>query len=371
MKIGPVPENLIERLVLAMGPVPTPFLDTHPALLLARAVMVATRYGLFEALAGDARGACEVAERCGTHPEATGILLDTLARSDYLEAVGAASEHLDPTCAPSGRLDPTCAPSGRLYRLSSVARRWLLKDSPQSLRDSILFRYLEWDWIARLDDYVLTGRPLDFHAAMSPDEWRLYQRGMASLGRLAAVETVRRTPVPKGARDLLDVGGSHGLFSAGLCRKHPRLRAVVLDLPQAVEHAGPLLAEQGLGERVVHRVGDALADDLGEAAYDVVLVAQLVHHFDQATNRRLTRRLARALRPGGVLVVQEISRRSSPRAGQLGALSHLYFALTSRTGGWSFEEIADWQRSAGLEPRKPVWFRTLPDTGQQSAVKPR
>ena len=121
---------------------------------------------------------------------------------------------------------------------------------------------------------------------------------------------------------------------------------------------------------MVHHAGDALVDDLGEACYDVVLLAQLAHHFDEATNRRLVRRLARALRPGGLLVVQEISRRTSPRGGQLGALSHLYFALTSSTGGWTFEEIADWQRDAGLEPRKPVWFRALPDTGQQAAVKP-
>ena len=347
MKTGTVPESLAERAVLATGRVPTPFLDTHPALLLARAVMVATKHGLFEALADGERDARDLAERCGTHPEATEILLATLARADYLEATGDS------------------------YRLSSVARRWLLKSSPQSLHDSILFRFLEWDWIARLDDFVLTGRPLDFHAAMSKEEWRLYQRGMASLGRLATPETVRTTPVPKGARDLLDVGGSHGLYSAGLCRRHPELCAVVLDLPQAVEHAAPLLAEQGLGKRVVHRVGNALTEDLGEAAYDVVLLAQLVHHFDEATNRDLTRRLARALRPGGVLVIQEISRRTSPRGGQLGALSHLYFALTSRSGAWSFEEIAGWQREAGLVPRKPTWFWTLPDTGQQSAVKPR
>ncbi len=345
MRIGTVPENLAERAVLALGLVPTPFLDTHPALLLARAVMVATKVGIFEALAGGERDARDLAERCGTDRRATAALLGALARADYLEATGDG------------------------YRLSAVSRRWLLADSPQSLRDSILFRFVEWDWMARLDDYVATGRPLDFHAAMSPEEWRLYQRGMASLGRLAAPETVRRTPVPKGARDLLDVGGSHGLFSAGLCRRHPDLRAVVLDLPQAVEHSAPLLAEQGLGERVVHRAGDVLTDDLGEDAFDVILMSQLVHHFDEATNRCLTRRLARALRPGGTLVIQEIGRRASPRGGQLGALSHLYFALTSLSGSWTFEEIAGWQREAGLVPRRPAWFRTLPDTGQQSAVK--
>ncbi|MBA2558215.1 MAG: hypothetical protein H0V12_12875 [Chloroflexi bacterium] len=32
----------------------------------------------------------------------------------------------------------------------------------------------------------------------------------------------------------------------------------------------------------------------------------------------------------------------------------LYFALTSRSGLWSFEEMAEWQRSAGLVARKPM-----------------
>lgn len=345
MRIGAVPDNLAERVVLAMGWVPTPFLATHPALLLARAVMVATKHDFFEELASEALGPGELANRRGTHPEATAKLLETLAGSGYLRAAGDA------------------------YRLTPLTRKWLLAESPQSLRDSVLFRFLEWEWMTRLDDYLLTGQPLDFHASMSDEEWGLYQRGMLSLARLAAPETVRRMPVPKGARDLLDLGGSHGYFSVALCRRYPCLKAVVLDLPQAVEHAAPLLAAEGMGNRVVHRAGDVLSEDLGSEIYDVVLLAQLVHHFDEPTNRRLIERAARCLRPGGLLVVQEISRRRAGNGSQLGSLGDLYFALTSRSGSWSFEEIAEWQRSAGLVPRRPIRYLTLPDTGQQVATR--
>jgi 2-polyprenyl-3-methyl-5-hydroxy-6-metoxy-1,4-benzoquinol methylase len=147
---------------------------------------------------------------------------------------------------------------------------------------------------------------------------------------------------------------------------------VILDLPEAVEHAAPLLAEEGMGDRVTHRAGDVLAEDLGVEAWDVILVANLVHHFDDATNRDLARRIARALRPGGVYVIQELYRQDSPRqAGQVGALLDLYFALTSQSGTWSFAEMAAWQREAGLAPRKPVKFLTAPGNGQQSAAKKR
>jgi hypothetical protein len=68
--------------------------------------------------------------------------------------------------------------------------------------------------------------------------------------------------------------------------------------------------------------------------------------------------------------IQELYRASSPHeAGQIGALLDLYFALTSEAGTWSFEEMAGWQREAGLKPRKPIKFMTAPGNGQQSAVK--
>ena len=119
------------------------------------------------------------------------------------------------------------------------------------------------------EQFVKTGEPLDFHATMTPEQWQIYQRGQRDHARLAADEVARRTRVPRGATAMLDVGGAHGLFSVALCRKHPGLRATVLDLAPAVEASAPLLAEEGLGARVVHRVGDALTDDLGEDAYDM------------------------------------------------------------------------------------------------------
>jgi 2-polyprenyl-3-methyl-5-hydroxy-6-metoxy-1,4-benzoquinol methylase len=175
-------------------------------------------------------------------------------------------------------------------------------------------------------------------------------------------------PVPKHAGEMLDIGGSHGYYSVALCRKHRGLRSVILDLPQAVEHAAPLLAAEGMGNRVVHRAGDALTDELGTDAYDLVLVAQLVHHFSDAENRGLATRVARALRPGGVYAVLDVFRsRTAKNAGQLRALLEFSFALTRQ----SSKEIAEWQRQAGLEPRRAARFRAAPGAGIQAAVKAR
>jgi SAM-dependent methyltransferase len=343
-----VAENPLERLIVRLNLAPQPLLETQMAYTLARLIMVGTKLGVFEAVSDGPATPDEVAARCGTSLVGTEKLLFALAGAGYLRA----------------------ADGG--YTLTPVSRKWLLRGSPNSIADKLLLQFLEWDWMERAEDYVRTGEPLELHSTDLPaEDWGLYQRGMRAMANAFAGEAVRRLPVPKGAREMLDIGGSHGYYSVALCRRHEGLRSEVLDLPQAVEQAAPLLAAEGMGDRVVHRAGDALTSDLGTDAYDLVLVAQLVHHFSEAQNRELAVRVAASLRPGGVFaVLDEFRPRTSKEAGQVGALLEFYFALTSQSGTWAVEEIADWQRHAGLEPRRPIRFRTVPGVGIQAATKP-
>jgi SAM-dependent methyltransferase len=348
VRFGAVPENPIERLVYRLNLAPQPLLETQMAFTLSRLVMVGTKLGVFEALADGPATLAEIAERCGTSEVGTEKLLFALTGAEYLQAENGG------------------------YALKPVARKWLLRDSPNSLVDKMLFQFYEWQYIERSEDYVRTGEPLELHSMIDQDEWDSYQRGMRSVANAFAPEAVRRMPVPKGATEMLDIGGSHGYYSVALCRKHDGLRSTILDLPQAIESAAPLLAKEGMGDRVVHRAGDALSDDLGTEAYDLVLIAQLVHHFSEEQNRELAARVARALRPGGVYAVLDEFRPRTPKdAGQVGALLEFYFALTSQSGTWAVEEIEDWQRGAELKPRKPINFRTVPGVGIQAATKPR
>lgn len=347
MRFGAVPENPIEWVIARMNVAPRPLLETQMAYTLARLIMAGTRLGVFEALADGPARADEVAKRCDTSAVGTEKLLFALAGAGYVRADNGG------------------------YALTPVSRKWLLRDSPNSLADKMLLQFLEWDWMELAENYVRTGEPLELHSMTDDDQWDLYQRGMRAMANALSGEAVRRMPVPKGATEMLDIGGSHGYYSVALCRRHDGLRSVILDLPPAVEAAAPLLAAEGMGDRVVHRAGDALDDDLGTEAYDLVLIAQVVHHFSEAENRDLGIRVAAALRPGGVYaVLDEFRPRSAKDAGQIGALLEFYFALTSQSGTWAVEEISDWQRGAGLEPRRPIRFRTVPGVGIQAAVKP-
>jgi SAM-dependent methyltransferase len=344
MRFGMIGDGPLEKLVAGSRLFPAPMLEAY-GMVSTRALLAAARHGVFEALGEGALTAAEVAERCGTDRGATEKLLNLLV----------------------GMRHVAIARDGR-YRLPPRSRRWLT--GPGSLRDSVLMKELEWRWMEGLDEFVRTGRQHDVHDAMTGEEWALYQRGMRSNAGILAPLVAGRIPVPDGARDLLDIGGSHGYFSVALCRRHRGLRATVLDLPAAMEHAAPLLEAEGMGDRITMRAGDALTDDLGVEAYDVVLMASLVHHFDDPTNRRLVRRAATALRPGGVLAILEAVRLEPGRNDQVGAFFDLYFAMTSRAGLWTYEEMADWQRAAGLVPRPPIRLPMSRGNGLQVADRP-
>lgn len=350
MKLGAIPENPLEVAALAAGLAPTPLLETIVALLLARSVMVGVRLGVFEALAGGPHTAAEVAERCGTHPQGTERLLAALAGAGYLRHTKSGG-----------------------YRLAPTSRRWLLKGSAHSLYDAILLQFVDARFIEQTEHFVRTGEAVHLHEALAPDEWDLYQRGMRSGANIAAAELARRLPMPSGARDLLDIGGGHGHYSVALCRRHPELRAVVVDLPPAVAAAASILArEEGIGGRVTHRAGDARTADLGVEAYDVILICNLIHHFEPEVNRDLVARCARALRPGGLLAIGDMIRPDAPgTSGQIDALVDLYFAVTSAAGSYTFGEVTSWQTEAGLRPRKPMRLLAGPGAAVQMAVKPQ
>jgi ubiquinone/menaquinone biosynthesis C-methylase UbiE len=346
LRLRAVAENPIEWALDRLGLLPHPLADTMVAMLLSRTVVTGTALGVFDALSEGARTPEQVAARCGTDPGATAKLLYALAGARYLEEE-----------------------DGR-YALTSMARRWMLSGAPQSLHDAILHRKLDTRLMEHAETYLRTGVPTDFHTKLTPEEWKVYQRGQRAHALWSASEVARRVPVPSRAEALLDIGGSHGHYAAALCRRHPRLRATILDLPDAVAQAREIGAREGLGDRLVYWTGNALTADLGQAAWDVVFLGNLVHHFDDPANRALQVRIARALKPGGTVAVLEVMRSpSAGRAGQIGALSDFFFAVTSAGGTWSYAEIAAWQQAAGLTPLRPIRLRRVPGYGMQAARK--
>ncbi|MCB8822505.1 class I SAM-dependent methyltransferase [Microvirga rosea] len=350
MRLGAHAETVLEWLALRLNLGPKPLADTQAAFQFAQIIMCASKAGLFEALQDGGRTAEEIAALRSTNPRATSKVLDALLAHGYLQYR-----------------------NGR-YELNRLSRKWLLADSPYTLVHKLDFQEVEWRWTEGFDQWLYDGIAQDMHRTLRAEEWRRYQWGMRDFSTAPATEVAWRARMPAGAQTLLDIGGSHGFYSVQLCRRHQELTATILELPEAIPTAAEILAREGMGHRVAHVAGNALDDDLGADIYDAVLIANLVHHFDTEQNLRLVQKVARALRPGGVLMIMDAIRIASPTEAnrpdrRLGAVLDVFFALTSASGTCSVEAIQEWQRTAGLRILRPIWLKTMPGAALLPAMR--
>lgn len=315
-------DTWLETVGLAVGEVPTPILETMHLPLLARALTVSVRLGVFEALAGGALSAATLSAQLGTPVRSLERLLDT--------QVGGGLLSLE---------------RGR-YALTRLARKWVLAASPKSLRDSLLFAHDEWDFIAGLETYVRHGRSAPYLGTLTPEAFDRSQRAAAMRARLVQPELLRQLPSLARARTLLDLGGGHGHHARALLSRWPALSAEVVDFPQAFAGAAG-------APRLTFTPGDARTADLGTARFDVALLSLVAHHFTAEENAALFSRLAAALRPGGHLLVLEwIRHDASKGAAQADLLGDLFFSLVSPEAPFTLPALSGWCTAAGLEVRR-------------------
>ena len=304
MKVGPIPESALEYLGTLLGLVPYSLVDTMVPLMLAQTIMSSVETGIFEAVAAGASTADDIAQSRNLDASATRKILRALAGVGYLRS------------------------SREGYELTQRSKHWLSGQRLSSFSDTVLHRSVDRLVMNHYTEFLRTGQAFRFHARLTDVDWNVYERGQLAQARLIAPELVRRLALPAKARTLLDIGGGHGFYAMEFCNRHPELRATILDLSGAINtRVGQVSRE--LAARVEFRIGNALTDDFGSDAYDVVLLANLlmVHHFTYASNQCILNRVAKALRRGGICAILDFLR---PRTMSPRAKSSLCSIFTSR-----------------------------------------
>ena len=347
MKLTLSAENPLEWIAQKMNLVPTPLVETQMYFTVARIIMAAAELGIYEAIGKGNKTADEIAKTCSTHPHSTTQLINSLVGIGYLNY------------------------SNNTYSIVSKYQKWLLKESEANLIGKLRFQILEWNYLNHLEEFVRNGKALDLHSTITdPKEWESYQEGMRDLSINAAKELAGKIPVPAGATKMLDIGGSHALYSIELCKKYPALSSTVLELAGAVEAASAIAKRYDTSGKVVHKAGNALTDDLGENVYDIVMINNVVHHFTNEQNLALAKKIARALKPKGIYIIGEFLRNEKPgEGGVMAAATSLYFSMTSSSGNWSASEMSGWQTSAGLKPLKTIGAMSIPGWKMTVAIK--
>lgn len=346
----PIRNNLLQHTLVRFKALPPPLFDLLGTGVY-RAAAVALRTGVFDQLKQGGKTPEELAGALAMDGRGLAIMLSVLEMGGYVEKRGAE------------------------YRNTAMTARWLDRASNRSMADMwLFFDQLVPFWGENLEQALRTGRPathLHEWLEAAPERRAVFDSGLISFAALLAPEAAEAIRLPAGARRLLDVGGAHGRYSVAFCRRHEQLRAVIVDLPEALESGRATVADEGLADRIELVPADITRDPLG-TGFDAVLLFNVIHYFSAADNAALVRRLADSVRPGGVLSINVQTTDAGPVPA--GATMNRLLSLLwySCLGGMAYtpDQVAGWFAAAGLTVTRRVNSREAPGVVFLVAEKP-
>ena len=306
------------------GVVPDEITVPLRAFMESRVLLTALELDVFTAVGAGATAAA-VASVGGTEAGATGRFLDALVSLGFLEK------------------------RGDVFANAPLAARFLVRGSKDDARDALKHNLSLWRRWSTLTDAVRAGHAVGVaEMADRGDDWTVPFIAAMHRGAAERAPLVVRAVGTEGVARMLDVGGGSGAYSIDFARASATLRAEILDLPAVLPIAEAHVAEAGLADRVATRAGDLRTDGLG-SDYDLVLLSSICHMLGPEENQDLLSRAARALAPGGRVVVSDFvldEDGTAPRQAVLFSLNMLVGTPSGRS--YRESEYRMWLVAAGL-----------------------
>ena len=294
------------------------------------ALRAAVELDIFTAIGEGAATAAEIAARCGATERGIRILCDYVVTDGLL-----AKNNGHYSCAPDAALyldrrSPACIASVSEFLCSAENVNGSL-----SLADCV-----------RKGGTVQPGQ-----GSVEPDNpfWVLFARAMAPMMAMAA-HTIAKQVAGTGPVKVLDIAAGHGAFGIAIAQENAQAEITAVDWASVLEVAKENAARAGISKRYHAIPGSAFEIDFG-LDYDLVLIANFLHHFDPQTNERFLRKVYSALKPGGRVVTLEFC----PNDDRVTPLSPARFAITmlqttANGDAYTFSELDSMFRNAGFSP---------------------
>ena len=307
----------------------------------SQTLLAANDLDVFTVIGSAGRTADEVARRCQADPEGMFLLLNALVGLGLLTL------------------------RKERYYNTRLARRHLDRRSPEAISNLLWLLGHHWkDW-TDIPHAIRHGRPGWDPLTETSEFRRRFSLAMHERSFMLAEPTVATFRLPPKTRRFLDLGGGPGSYAIALVKCYPRAQGVVLD--QTVTVARQLIRKHRLQHRLQVRQGSLFTADLG-SGYDAVLVANVIHDFNEKENRILLKRVLEALRPGGkVFIVEFFLGDSLTRPAKASVFSVMMYKFTASGRCYSWKETEGWLRELGFG--RFTHHSVTPEIGTLEATK--
>lgn len=344
----PLRPNWLERVLLHTGIIPSVLLDTGVSMFQASALLTAGDVRLFNHLKEGPLTIEELRTRTDCSLHGLQVLLTCMTNLGYIDQ------------------------RGSHYSLTAAMRR----SFPIELFPEMIpfFRAVNQK-LNDATDAVRTDPPggiMGWNMVTSGNVGRSYQAAMRWLGSSMVKEVVSRTRISDPPKRMLDVGGSHGLYCVEFCRKHPALKATILDWPIGLENARLTLAqEKDVAERIDLVECDFEKENLPNGDYDFIFLGNIIHGLDEEANQRLFDKIAAASSDVATIAILDQYSGVTGSAFVKGVASLIGWNLFLFAGGraYDFQDVTKWLARSGFRSTTLTHLKRSPGFSLITACK--
>jgi 2-polyprenyl-3-methyl-5-hydroxy-6-metoxy-1,4-benzoquinol methylase len=243
------------------------------------ALKAAVGLDLFTAIGEGAAGVETLARRTGANTHGVRILCDYLTVEGILQK------------------------TNQQYALTPSSEVFLNRGSPAYMGDVIEFLASPELIKLFLDDpasYVRNGGSVGL-ANVAPNNpiWVKFAEAMTSfVAPTAEGLATQAAALPRPPRKILEIAAGHGIFGIAMAKALSQAEVTAVDWENVLAVAKRNAERAGVTARYRPVAGSAFEVDWG-GGYDLVLLPNFLHHFDQETCTRLMKKVRASLTPQG------------------------------------------------------------------------
>jgi ubiquinone/menaquinone biosynthesis C-methylase UbiE len=315
---------------------------------LTEAISSAIELDIFTAIAAGCTTAEALATQCGIAERGARILCDFLVVNEFLSKSGNQYSLTDDSAKFLDRKSPAY--------MGSCTKFLLTEDIRQTFRD--------------LKNAVRHGgcQQTYAHSPESP-VWVAFARSMAPMMMMASqglAEIVLGNE--RRSMKVLDIAAGHGLFGIAVLRVNPKAEVTAVDWKNVLEVAQENAKKFGVADRYKSLAGSIFEVDIG-TGYDLILVPNFLHHFDEPTIEQLLKKLHRALKPGGrVATLEFVPNEDRVSPAMPAAFALIMLAETPAGDAFTRSELEDMFNRAGFSRHE---FHAMPPSPHSVLVSTR
>lgn len=157
-------------------------------------------------------------------------------------------------------------------------------------------------------------------------------------------------------RYLLDVGGGGAAFDIVFCKRYPKLKSAVYDLPFVCELTRPKIDKAGLAKRIALIEGNFFTDPYLPYGYEVILLSRILLDWNEDDCQMIIEKCHSALVPGGRLVICDQFVNDSKDGPVGAALMSLNMLIETWGRNYTGAEYGSWLKKAGFTRIETVQF---------------